>query len=149
MTINYVNTPTFEGDNWASLFAAYKHAFPAGTTQTAFAQAVCKANGVSYTTKAIENWIYGISGKRMPLVANNTPAMYGGPVNVGWAYFGEGNVIKLPDVQRFAPGVVKPTTPPVMAVKDNKVLWWSALAAGGIWLLAVVGGGKKKPKGKE
>mgnify|MGYP003351431298 CR=1 FL=1 len=53
-SVSFVLTPTLERDGWSSLLAAYKSAFPAGTSEEAFARAVTKANGIAYTVPAIE-----------------------------------------------------------------------------------------------
>jgi hypothetical protein len=109
-SVPFVDTPTAEGDGFKSLLAAYKSAFPVGTTETDFAKAVCAANGIPYTVTAIERWIFGLSGKRHPFSSKENPGMHGGPKNVGYAYFGAGNRIKLPNIPR--PGISPPAGSP-------------------------------------
>jgi hypothetical protein len=147
---SYVLTPTLEGDGFASLFAAYKSAYPAGTTVQAFMKDICAANGIAATVPAIEAWIFGMSGRRLPFVAKDNPGMYGGPKNVGWSHFAAGNRIKLPDVPR--PGVAAPPAPPVVEApvevppeqtptsKTSPLLY---AAGAGLILLALFGGKKK------
>jgi hypothetical protein len=147
-SVPFVSTPTLEGDGFASLFNAYKAAFPAGTTVTDFAKAVCAANGIRFTVAAIEGWIFGLSGKRFTFSASNNPGL---GVGVGFAFFGAGNRILLPNIPR--PGVVSPlpTTPPppapfeepvAVVEKKSNLLFYAAGA--GLLLLALLGGDKKK-----
>lgn len=148
-SVPYVPTPTLEGDGFQSLFNAYKSVFPAGTTVTSFAKAICAANGISYTVPAIESWIFGMSGRRFPFDPKNNPGMYGGPKNVGWAHFAAGNVIKLPDIPRPGvrpapqPALPEPALPPVAEQLSGKspLLY---VAAGGLILLALLGGKKNE-----
>jgi hypothetical protein len=154
-SLPFVLTPTAEGDGWTTLLAAYRTAFPAGTTETAFARAVCAANGIPFTTAAIEAWIFGLSGKRLPFSAADNPGKYGGPKNVGYAFFGEGNMIKLPDMARLdGKGPKKPSAdvlvPPSPTVRSEEGPNW--LLIGGIGLLAALAFAatadkKKKPVG--
>ena len=148
--VPFVDTPTAEKDGFASLFAAYKSAFPAGTTLTDFAKAVCAANGIPFKTADIEKWIFGLSGKRLPFSAKDNPGMHGGPKNVGYAHFGAGNRIKLPNIPR--PGVnppagsplpVDPVTPvdPITSQSAEETPWWQSpwvLGAGALAIVALV-----------
>lgn len=150
MAVSYVPTPTLERDTFESLFAAYKNAFPAGTSVQAFAKAVCAANGIPYSTAAIEAWIFGLSGKRFAFDAKNNPGMYGGTKNVGWAHFAAGNVIKLPDYPRAGLEPVSVQVPDVQSallVRDRNVMLWVAGAGVGLWLLVAALG--KKQKGRK
>lgn len=108
--VSFVPTPTKEGDGFSELFAVYAGAFPEGSPErinsAAFARALCAANGVPYKTAAVESWIFGLSQKRRAFDSKNNPGMYGGPKGVGWAYFAEGNTIKLPDFPRAGLPVV-------------------------------------------
>jgi len=148
--VPYVLTPTLERDGFDSLYAAYKSAFPAGTSRTDFAKAIVAANGIRYTVPAIEAWIFGMSKKRLPFDAKDNPGMHGGTKNVGWSYFAAGNKIMLPDVAR--PGVTPPApTPPApsaslpgpaMTSEDLKTPeqtpWWQSPVVLGAGALAVV-----------
>jgi hypothetical protein len=145
-SVPFVDTPTAEGDGFKSLLAAYKSAFPVGTTETDFAKAVCAANGIPFKTADIEKWIFGLSGKRLPFSTKDNPGMHGGPKNVGYAHFGAGNVIKLPNIPR--PGVNPPAgSPPVTPVDPvtqqfaEETPWWKSplvLGAGALAIIAVV-----------
>jgi len=157
-SLQFVLTPTAEGDGWTTLLAAYRTAFPAGTNTVDFARAICAANNIPFRTSAIEPWIFGLSGKRMPFSASDNPGMHGGPKNVGYAFFGEGNMIMLPDMPRLdgkrpkkpgaeAPATVTPPPPPPAA--DEGPNW---LLIGGIGLIAALAFAassdkKKKPVG--
>lgn len=145
--VSYVSTPTLERDGFDSLFAAYKGAFPAGTSVTAFRKAIVAANGVRDTVPAIEAWIFGLSKKRFSFDSKNNPGMYGGPKNVGWSYFAAGNRIMLPDLPR--PGVTPPAPAPSTApsastekpgdVADSKPApWWQSPVVLGAGALALV-----------
>jgi len=142
----FVPTPTLEQDGFQSLYDAYRGAFPAGTTVPQFRKAVLAANGISDSVGAIERWIFGVSGKRFPFDSKNNPGLYaGGPKNVGWSYFGQGNVIKLPDFPR--PGLSTPEVPavqPALSVKDSNAMLWVVGVGGALWLLVLALGGKKK-----
>jgi hypothetical protein len=149
-SVPFVLTPTLEKDGFDSLFAAYKSAFPAGTTVVDFAKAVCAANGVQYRTANIEAWVFGLSGKRFPFSSKNNPGMYGGPKNVGYAYFGEGNKIMLPDIPRaglpvpVTPVEVKVETPPATPPPPPpapEAPWWKSpwvLGGGALAVVALV-----------
>lgn len=148
--VPYVLTPTLERDGFDSLYAAYKSAFPAGTSRVDFAKAIVAVNGIRYTVPAIEAWIFGMSKKRFSTVdPKDNPGMYGGPKGVGWSYFAAGNKIMLPDVAR--PGVTPPaptlpapakTVEDVKDVKDTKTPeqtpWWQSPVVLGAGALAVV-----------
>jgi hypothetical protein len=144
-------TPTREGDTFETLFNAYRGAFPAGTTLQSFVQQLLRANNVRYSTPAIEAWIFGLSGKRFPFNPKNNPGMYGGPKNVGWAYFGEGNIIQLPDFPR--PGATPPPSnavapPPEkdlrpLVVRDSNVMFWVLAGGAALWLFLLSKKGKK------
>ncbi len=141
----FVSTPTAERDSFESLFAAYKSAFPAGTTVVDFTKAVLAANGIPYRVANIEAWIFGLSGKRLPYSEKDNPGKYpGGPKNVGWAYFGAGNKIMLPDIPR--PGVnpppattptPAPVPPPPPLVVEQAPWWKSPWVLGGSALALV------------
>ena len=148
-TVPFVDTPTAEGDGFKSLLAAYKSAFPVGTSERDFAQAVCAANGIPFTVAKIEAWIFGLSGKRLPFSAKDNPGMHGGPKNVGYAHFGAGNRIKLPNIPR--PGVnppagsppVDPVTPvdPITSQSAEETPWRKSpwvLGAGTLAIIAFV-----------
>jgi len=167
-SVPFVDTPTAEKDGFASLLAAYKSAFPSGTfspvqltAEMEFAKAVCAANGIPYTITAVEDWIFGLSGKRHPFVKNNSPQYWLSDKNtntsrvptrlkgVGWAYFGAGNRIKLPNIPR--PGVNPPAgSPPVDPVlpvdpitqqSAEETPWWKSpwvIGAGVCAVIAVV-----------
>ena len=144
--VPFVDTPTAEKDGFASLFAAYKSAFPAGTTLTDFAKAVCAANGIPFKTADIEKWIFGLSGKRLPFSAKDNPGMHGGPKNVGYAHFGAGNRIKLPNIPRpgiSPPAGAPPVTPvdPITSQSAEETPWWKSpwvLGAGTLAIIAFV-----------
>lgn len=146
-TVPFVSTPTLEGDGFQSLYAAYKSAFPAGTTLTDFTKAICRANGVTYSVPAIEAWIFGLSGKRYPFISSNNPGMYNGPKNVGWSFFGAGNKIMLPDIPR--PGLTPPAPTPVIpppAVEAAEAGGGPSpvlLIAAGLVIFGLLGGRKK------
>ena len=145
-SVPFVDTPTAEKDGFASLFAAYKSAFPVNTSVTDFAKAVCAANGIPFTTAKIEAWIFGLSGKRLPFSAKDNPGMHGGPKNVGYAHFGAGNRIKLPNIPR--PGVNPPAgSPPVDPVLPVDLIeqqsaeetpWWKSPWVLGAGVCAVI-----------
>jgi hypothetical protein len=145
-SVPFVDTPTAEGDGFKALLAAYKSAFPVGTSERDFAKAVCAANGIPYTVTAIERWIFGLSGKRHPFSAKENPGMYGGPKNVGYSYFGAGNRIKLPNIPR--PGVNPPAgSPPVDPVLPVDLIeqqsaeetpWWKSPWVIGAGVCAVI-----------
>jgi len=160
-SVPFVDTPTAEKDGFASLLAAYKSAFPVGTSETDFAKAVCAANDISFTVTAIEDWIFGLSGKRFPPVKNNSPEFFisqrgANPSRVptrlkgvGFAHFGAGNRIKLPNIPR--PGVNPPAgSPPVDLVlpvdpitqqSAEETPWWKSpwvIGAGVCAVIAVV-----------
>jgi len=164
-TVPFVDTPTAEGDGFKSLLAAYKSAFPPGTfspvpatAEMEFAKAVCAANGIRYTITAVEDWIFGLSGKRHTFVKSNSPEFYiserGAKPSlvpsrlkgVGWAYFGAGNRIKLPNIPR--PGVNPPAgSPPVDPVLPVDLIeqqsaeetpWWKSPWVIGAGVCAVI-----------
>jgi len=160
-SVPFVDTPTAEKDGFESLFAAYKSAFPSGTKLEDFNKAVCAANGIPYTITAVEDWIFGLSKKRFPFVKNNSPQYYISKKNtqpslvptrlkgVGWAHFGAGNRIKLPNIPR--PGVnppagsppVEPVLPvdPVTQQSAEETPWWKSpwvIGAGALAIVAVV-----------
>lgn len=148
-SVPFVDTPTAEKDGFASLLAAYKSAFPVGTSERDFAKAVCAANGIPYTVTAIERWIFGLSGKRFPFSAKENPGMYGGPKNVGYAHFGAGNRIKLPNIPRpgVNPPAASPPVDPVLPVDPitqqsaEETPWWKSpwvIGAGVCAVIAVV-----------
>jgi hypothetical protein len=154
--VPYVLTPTLERDGFDSLYAAYKSAFPAGTSRVDFAKAIVAANDIRYTVPAIEAWIFGMSKKRFDFNAKDNPGMYGGTKNVGWSHFAAGNKIMLPDVAR--PGVTPPAPPappaptppapspsfpgPATTSEDLKTPeqtpWWQSPVVLGAGALAVV-----------
>ncbi len=152
----WVETRTREKDGFDTLFAAYRSAFPAGTTVQDFGKTVFSQNnpGKGYTVKNVEEWIFRISGKRFPFDPRDNPhdaaAASGGasvPDNQGWSHFGEGNVILLPDVPRPGAGAPPPpaTTTPPLRVPDQNVMGYVALAAAALFLLL----GLKKDKSKK
>lgn len=153
---SFILTPTKEGDGFSSLFEAYAAAFPPGspeaTNKTAFAKAVCAANGVPYRSRDIDAWVFALSGKRFPYNPKDNPAMYGGVPTVGWAYFGEGNMIKLPNFPR--PGLPGASSADGKAASQSagsgEDSWWtSPWVIGGVTvaaLIAVAAFGQKKEK---
>jgi len=146
--ISYVSTPTLERDGFHSLFAAYKGAFPAGTSVTTFRKAIVAANGVRDTVPAIEAWIFGLSKKRFPFDAKDNPGMNGGTKNVGWSHFAAGNRIMLPDLPR--PGVTPPEPlpgpsldrsdlkQPEQTAREEQTPWWQSPVVLGVGALALV-----------
>lgn len=149
--VAYVLTPTAEKDGFASLFRAYAAAYPAGTTTVAFARDLCRANGIVYGTPTIEAWIESKGGGRYPFVAGNNPGMYGGPKNVGWGFFREGNQILLPAIPRAdgKPGqrapAPAPGAPPAPKAPEGGELqaasastnWWLVAGFAGLVVLAL------------
>jgi hypothetical protein len=151
-SVPFVSTPTAERDGFASLFEAYKSAFPPGTSLVDFTKAIVAANGIPYRTSSIEPWIFGMSGKRFPYNAKDNPGMYGGPKNVGWAHFAAGNKIMLPDIPR--PGVnpppaaipspaaiPPPPSPSAPVTVTEQAPWWKSpwvLGGGAVALVALV-----------
>lgn len=146
--VSFVKTKTRENDTWDTLFARYKGAFPSGTTVAQFAKAVASANGVAYTTNAVEKWIFGLSGKRFAYDPKNNPGMYGGPKGVGWSYFGQGNEVLLPDVSEPTTTAPVEVSQPALVVKDNRVMLWMLFGAGALWAAALLLGDDKKQKGE-
>lgn len=137
-SVRYVPTPTAERDGFASLFFAYKAAYPAGTSESAFARELCRANGIAYKTADIEAWIEAKGGGRYPFAKSNNPGMYGGPKNVGWGFFREGNVILLPDIPRAdGKGPKRPEGPPPAGREDGKA--GAQAASSSIAPLVIVG----------
>lgn len=145
-SVPFVLTPTLEKDGFDTLFAAYRSAFPANTTVVDFAKAICAANGIPYKTANIEAWIFGLSGKRNPFDPKNNPGMYGGPKGVGYAHFGAGNKIMLPDVPRPGLPGPAPVAPPEAPKAEApapvaSAPWWKSpwvLGGGAIAIVALV-----------
>jgi hypothetical protein len=146
--VAFKDTPVLEGDGWHTLVPAYRAGFTSGASTNAIVEAIAKANNVAYTTNAIENWIFGMSGRRLPFSPAENPGMHGGPKNVGYAFFRAGNVIKLPDIPRSG----LPTTPAVpLPDMPSSPPSRGLLYAGGaalLGLLFLVGGKKKKKAGE-
>lgn len=151
--IAYIPTPTAEKDGFKSLFAAYKAAYPAGTTETAFAQELCRVNGLRLRTADVEAWIAAKGGGRYPFSATNNPGMHGGPKNVGYGFFREGNMILLPDIPRAdGKGPKRPEAPPPAGEREDgkadtasasTTNWW--LVGGiGVLVLAIAAAGREK-----
>lgn len=140
--VPFVEKATRDGDDLAQLSAAFREGFASGSSVAAMSEAIAKANGVPWSTAAIDAWVFGISKKRRPFDPSNNPGMYGGLKNVGWACFAAGNVIKLPDVPRD--GDVTLTTP--TAVPPSSGIS-PLVVVGGFLLVGLVvmaAGGKKK-----
>jgi len=138
--VAYVSTPTAERDGFASLFVAYKAAYPAGTTQQAFAQELCRVNGLRFRTPDVEAWIQAKGGGRYAFVKSNNPGMYGGPQNVGWGYFREGNVILLPDIPRAdGKGPKRPEGPPPAGEREDDKLETASASSTSWWLWGGIG----------
>ena len=126
--VEYVLTPTAQNDGFTSLFAAYRAAYPASMTEGAFARELCRVNGVAFAIVDIERWVFGKSGERFRFVPGNSPqnALENKGRSVpddlkgkGWAHFGEGNMILLPNIPRAdgkTPGAapVLPPAPPAL-----------------------------------
>lgn len=140
--------PTKANDGFESLARGYARAFsPSNASVVDIAKVICRQNGISYSVPVIEDWIVRVGGSRFPFDKKNNPGMYGGPKNVGWAHFNEGNMIMLPDIER-ADGEPAPREqgPPALNQTSSKM----PLVAG---LLALFGavllfGGKKKNTAK-
>ena len=107
--VEYVLTPTAEQDGFESLFAAYRAAYPTSMTLTSFTQELCRVNGISFSIPGIERWVFGKSGQRFSFVPNDSPqfeltkqgrAVPADLKGKGWAHFGAGNMILLPNIQR-------------------------------------------------
>jgi hypothetical protein len=143
--VAFKDTPVLEGDGWATLVPAYRAGFTSGASDGAIVEAIVKANDIAYTTNAIENWIFGMSGRRLPFSTRDNPGMHGGPKNVGYAFFRAGNVIKLPDIPRAglpaAPAEPLPDMPPASPPSRGLIYAGAAALLG---LLFIVGGKKKK-----
>jgi len=107
--VEYVLTPTAEQDGFDSLFSVYRAAYPSSMTLSSFMNELCNVNGIPANLVGIERGIFAKSGKRFRFVASNSPQSVlqsrNKPVpddlkGKGWAYFGEGNMILLPNVPR-------------------------------------------------
>lgn len=122
---SWVLTNTLENDNLTNLSSFY------GTSP----QDICAANGVPWTSDAVNQWVLSKGGKCLPY-QKGQPKVAGCP-DGGWAVFRNGNKILLPNKNR--PGVSPVTqTPPTKsvptAVKTNDTNW----AAWGMAALAVI-----------
>lgn len=140
--VPFVDKTTREQDGLASLSAGYKEGFTSGSSVAAMSEAIAKANGIPWTTPAVDAWVFSLSKKRFPFDAKDNPGMYGGQKNVGWAYFAQGNVIKLPDVTREGDRVDPAPAAALQVSTPSKM----PLIVGGALLLVllIAAGGKKK-----
>ncbi len=125
---SWVTTTTLENDNLSNLSAFY------GVSP----QDICAANGIPWSSDAINQWVMSKGGKALPHQAGQ-PIVAGTP-DGGWAVFRNGNKILLPNKVR--PGVspvtvsTKPIRLTIQSSTETNWAFWGVVALSAVAVAA-------------